>query len=120
MKIVYFFFLLIALLSCKRECDCQGVIDQYVHTEPIDLPVKEQVSFPSVSDLNISIDKNNILSLNSEVKTLAEIDSVLLKKIEEGEEPLIKVFADAESEFSVFNDVLMLSKAHGLKLVIAQ
>jgi len=73
-----------------------------------------------VSDLNISIDENNILRLNSEVKTIDEIDSLILEKIEAGEDPLIKVFADVKSEFSVFNNVLLLSKTHDLKLVIEQ
>ena len=108
------------LLSCKRDCDCAEFATQYSYSESIDLP-KQNEGVPSAGfSLDVSIDENNILTLDSEEKTIEEIDSVIVMLLENNEEPLIKVFANAKSDFSVFNDVLNLSKTHSLKLVIAQ
>ena len=120
MKIIFLLCIVGVLFSCKRECDCTDLAAQYSYSEQIDLPKQNEELSPSGFSLDISIDKNNILTLDSEEKTIEEIDSVIVMLLEKNEEPLIKVFADAKSDFSVFNDVLNLSKTHSLKLVIAQ
>jgi len=45
MKLGLFLILMILILqSFRRECDCQGVVDQYVHAEALELPQEEKVS----------------------------------------------------------------------------
>lgn len=120
MKKYIYLTIVIAFFSCKRECDCQELGDKYFQSEKIDLPTENKIILPSESDLNISIDENNVLRLDSELTSIIEIDSIIVELLEDEQEPKIEVYADAKSDFSVFNDVLNLSKTHNLKLVIAQ
>ena len=108
------------LFSCKRECDCQELALQYSYSEQVELPEKTEVKYTNESSLNISIDENNMIRLDSEVKSILDIENIIVNLLENDEEPKIKVSANAKSDFSVFNSVLNLSKTHQLALIIVQ
>lgn len=121
MKLGFFFVLLVLVLqSCRRECDCQDLCAEYSQTVQVDLPKSANTELGNEHEMIISIDENNIIKLDSQEKTIAQIDSSIINLIKEGHQPLIKLSADKKSNFSTFNDVLVVSQAHELKLVITQ